>query len=102
MFLFHAAFSLGMVALTGGTALYVWSARNGGTGSGFAKLIGILVIIFSITSTICTSYYGIMYWREGYFKSPMAMHGMMQNIPAMDNRKSNMIMDKQEQTSQRP
>jgi hypothetical protein len=74
MFLFHVAFSLGMIALTCGTALYVWSARDRGTGTDFAKLIGILVIIFSITSILCTSYYGVMYWQDGYFKSPMAMH----------------------------
>ncbi|EKD72593.1 MAG: hypothetical protein ACD_45C00631G0002 [uncultured bacterium] len=54
----------------------------------FAKLIGILVIIFSITSTLCTSYYGVIYWWQGYFKSPMAMH-------EMDNAKSNIMMDKQ-------
>lgn len=79
MFLFHAAYSLGMIALTAGTALYVWSARNSGAGVGLAKLIGILVIIFSIGSTLCTSYYGIKYWSQGYFQSPMEMHGMMNN-----------------------
>lgn len=78
MFMFHIAFSLGLIALTAGTTLYIWSSRNSGIGSGFAKLIGILVIIFSISSTLCTAYYGVKYWSQGYFESPMAMHGMMQ------------------------
>lgn len=78
MFLFHAAYSLGMIALTTGTALYIWSARNSGAGVGLAKLIGILVIIFSIGSTLCTVYYGIKYWSQGYFENPIGMHGLMQ------------------------
>lgn len=86
MFPFHAAFSLGMIALTGGTALYAWSSsRTGNEGMGFAKLIGILVIIFSITSTLCTVYYGVKYWWEGDFQTPMFMSGMqMQNKPMMN------------------
>lgn len=73
MFPFHAAFSLGMISLAAGTALYAWSSsRPEGTGMGFSKLIGILVIVFSITSTLCTVYYGVRYWSEGYFQSPIA------------------------------
>lgn len=79
MFLFHVAYSLGMIAVSAGTALYVWSARNNGAGVGLAKLIGILVVIFSIVSTLCTSYYGVKYWQAGYFQSPMEVHGMMNN-----------------------
>jgi hypothetical protein len=46
MFPFHAAFSLGMISLTAGTALYAWSSsRPEDAGMGFAKFIGILVII---------------------------------------------------------
>lgn len=102
MFLFHAAFSLGMIALTGGTSLYVWSARDGGAGAGFAKLIGTLVIIFSITSILCTSYYGVRYWWEGYFKNSMSMHEMMQNKPMMNDGMSNKMMGKQTEPSQNP
>jgi hypothetical protein len=89
MFTFHAAFSLGMIALTSGTALCAWSSsRPEGAGMGFAKLIGILVIIFSITSTVCTVYYGVRYWWEGYFQSPMAMMQdvQMQNKSMMNQQ----------------
>lgn len=78
MFQFHEAFSAGMIALAAGTALYIWSGRNEGFGTGLAKLIGVLVIIFSITSTLCTVYYGVKYWWEGYFKTPAIM---MQSTP---------------------
>lgn len=78
MFLFHTALPLGMLALTAGTALYLWSVRNNGEGVGLAKFIGIFVMIFSIGSIICTIYYGGIYWSKGYFQSPTGINGMMQ------------------------
>lgn len=78
MFMFHAAFSLGLIALTAGTALFVWSKHVDTAGSGLAKAIGTLVIIFAIGSTLCTIYYGIKYWQQGDFQSLMGMHSMME------------------------
>jgi predicted membrane protein len=75
MFQFHSAFSLGLIALSAGTALFSWSRQQ--DRSTFAKIIGILIIIFSITSTLCTVYYGITYWQQGYFQSPMSMQHTM-------------------------
>ncbi|CAM3017721.1 MULTISPECIES: hypothetical protein [Legionella] len=71
MFQFHIAFSLGLIALSAGTVLFSWSKQQ--DSSGFAKTIGVLIIIFSITSTLCTVYYGIKYWQQGSFQSPMSM-----------------------------
>jgi hypothetical protein len=87
MFAFHAAFALGMISLTMGTALYAWASSRHEPGRGFARLIGVLVILFSLTSTLCTVYYGIKYWKEGYFQGPMAMRCMkMQDQSMMDNK----------------
>ena len=77
MFMFHAALALGLIALTAGTALLAWSKRADTAGSGFAKIIGILVIIFAIGSTLCTIYYGVKYWQQGDFQNPMGMHSMV-------------------------
>lgn|SRR3990167_2366929 len=78
MFMFHAAFSLGLIALTAGTALFIWSKQVDAAGSGLAKSIGTLVIIFAIGSTLCTIYYGVKYWQQGDFQNSMGMmHGMM-------------------------
>lgn len=74
MFLFHMAFSLDMMALVSGTALYIWSARNEGPGVGLAKLLGTLVILFSLTSSICTAYYGVKFWSKG------DIHGVTANM----------------------
>lgn len=76
MFLLHAAFFLGLIAITGGVSLYIWSVRTEGDGVGLAKVFGILVIIFSLLDILCLVYYGVKYWHEGYFESPAAM---MQN-----------------------
>lgn len=78
MFLMHVAYVLGLLALTAGISLYVWSIRNGGAGTGLAKFFGILIIILSILDTICISYYGIKYWSQGYFESPTAMMNKQQ------------------------
>lgn len=88
MFLFHAAFSLGMIALTVGTALYIWSSRNEGKGTGLAKIIGLLVIILSIISSICASYYAIKYQSAGFFQTPTGAAGHMTGENGMMNDQS--------------
>jgi hypothetical protein len=80
MFMFHIAFSLGLIALTAGTILFIWSKKHKDVaGVGLAEAIGILVIIFAIGSTICTIYYGVKYWQQGSFQNLMGMHGMMED-----------------------
>jgi len=76
MFMFHAAFSLSLIALTAGVALYVSSVRAEGPGTGFAKLIGLLVVVLALASTICTGYCGLKLARTGYFSDVMKMHEM--------------------------
>lgn len=64
MFIFHVALSLDLLAVVGGTALYLWAARSKGEGANFAKLIGLLVIIISILSVGCTVYSASKMWRD--------------------------------------
>lgn len=85
MFMFHAAFSLGLIALTAGTALLFWSKHVDAAGSGLAKAIGTLVIIFAIGSTLCTIYYGVKYWQQGDFQSLMGMHGKVMSGGMMNS-----------------
>ena len=89
MFLFHIALSLALMTLIAGEYLYVWASRDKVSGTSLAKFIGLFVIIFSIANVICISYYGVKYWQEGYFQSPMAMHKMV------GDGMSNMTMDTQ-------
>lgn len=100
MFLFHAAFSLGLIALALGTFLYAWASREKGCGTCFAKFIGIVVILVSLGNMVCTAYYGIKYWREGYFENPMQMHKMMQNKSMMNGDNMSGTMDNQNNSQQ--
>ena len=73
MFILHisALFAYGM--LLASTVLLIWSLRNEGAGSALGKIIGSLVFILSLLSMICIGYYGIKYWAQGNFETPMGM-----------------------------
>lgn len=90
MFLFHVAFSLNMLALCAGTAVYIWSDRNNGAGSSLAKIIGTLVILFSVISIFCTVYFGMRYWAEGYYDNPMMMSRMQMQRDMTSNMSDKM------------
>ena len=79
MFLFHAAYALGFIALALGISLIVWSSRNKGKGVKLAKTFGYIISILVIFSTICASYYAISYWAKGYYSKPPVMISLMQN-----------------------
>src|SRR5665213_3473368 len=98
MFMFHVAFSLGLIALTAGTALFVWSKHVDAAGFGLAKAIGILVIIFAIGSTLCTIYYGVKYWQQGDFQSLMGMHSMMDGKGMPDGMMNSSNMNNSDQS----
>ncbi|HDV5709335.1 TPA: hypothetical protein RJD49_001002 [Legionella pneumophila] len=73
MFLFHAAVTLGLIAFSLGVGLFIWGLRNQGAGIQLAKTLGILVAIIAVLSILCSGYYAIKYWHEGYFETPAAM-----------------------------
>lgn len=75
MFIFHAAFALGLIALVSGAYLFCFASSREYE-SGFGKFIGIIVIVFAFIGLICTAYYGVKYWQQGYLDKPMMMHSM--------------------------
>lgn len=83
MFMFHVALSLCLIALTAGSALYVFSARCEGKGTCFATLIAMIVIVLSIISSLCTMYYGVKAWQQGGDQCPMCMN-MMHDMKMQD------------------
>lgn len=84
MFLFHIAFSVGLLAFGLGTCILIWGYRNAGKGTFAAKFIGWLMCLAAASSIICTIYFGVRYSLEGYFKTPgthcPAMHQWMQGM----------------------
>jgi hypothetical protein len=79
MMAMHMAYGLDMIALTSGTGLLVWSMKNPGRGSWLGKLIGALVMIFSIVCIVCMFSCAM---KGGECHSP-AGEGMMMGAPGM-------------------
>ena len=86
MFMFHVALSLGLIALTAGSALYVFSGECKGKGTCFAQAVAILVILISLISSACTIYCGIKFCQEGNAMMCMG-HGMKMQDNAMPGSK---------------
>jgi uncharacterized membrane protein len=102
MFLFHVAYAVGTMAIMMSVFLWIWSKS---INSGLGKFFGFIGMIIAIFSLLCTSYYGIKYFLDGDFESPMGMNRaqmqnmqnmqkMMQNNPMMNRMMNNPSNDK--------
>lgn len=78
MVIMHIAYGLDLIALTMGTSLLVWSMKNPGKGSWLGKLLGALVMIFSIVSMVCMASCTM---RGGECRGPGRGEGMMTGAP---------------------
>ncbi|TAK79060.1 MAG: hypothetical protein EPO11_00690 [Gammaproteobacteria bacterium] len=76
MLLFHTALPLGLLALTGGLALYIWGKRNEGVGTCTAKAFGLIIVVLSILELTCLFFTGLRFWeyRHSVGRGPMEMH----------------------------
>lgn len=88
MFVMHISALLAYSVLLASTVLLIWSLRNEGAGRSLGKVIGSLIFILSFLSMLCIGYYGIKYWAQGNFETPMGMplemrKGMMQKMMPM-------------------
>ncbi len=72
MFIFHVAITVGLIAFSSGISLLIWGLRNEGAAIQLAKVVGSLVAILAVISMLCSTYYVIKYWHEGYFQTPTA------------------------------
>jgi hypothetical protein len=88
MFEFHGTFALCLLALAAGTALVNCATSCEKKHGCFTKIIGIIIIVFSIISSVCTISTGIKYWQHGFFQTPMAMVP-----PMMDESMPSMMQD---------
>lgn len=79
MFQFHAALSLGLIALSAGAGLFVMSKQIEGCAASLAKFVGAFVLLIALISTICTLYCGIKCGVGVHTQCPLSMDhdGMM-------------------------
>lgn len=93
-FLYHLQLTLGLLAFTIATILFIWAVRNEGKGVKFGRTISIIVMILSVVSMSCAGYYAIRYLLAGVFEPSAVMSntGMVGN--KMMNGEMNMQMEK--------
>lgn len=72
---FLFVFFTGLIALTFGVGLLVWSYRNQGKCVGFARVFGYIVLIGAILGLLCTVSKGMMYGK--YYKKGFKPHAML-------------------------
>ncbi|EKE01954.1 MAG: hypothetical protein ACD_21C00015G0001 [uncultured bacterium] len=98
MFNFHTAFSLGLIALSLGAAILIWSKSYENMDMRLPKIIGYLVIIISVPNLLCTGYYAAHYKLGGHFDKP---YPMMMQSKKMDHNKMLMMMMKNKEMQAR-
>lgn len=99
MFNFHMVFSWALIALAAGAAILIWSKVHENVGVTLPKIIGYIVIIAALLNALCSGYYAVKYWMDGYFDKPfppvmmqdnkMMMHAQMMQM--MQNMKRPMM-----------
>ena len=100
MFLLDLAFAMELIALGLGISMLIWAYRNEGAGVALGKVFGYVISILAVLALLCTSYYGTQYWKEGYFKSPIAPMLMMKQ--QMMQHKGMMRQQRRMQQRRRP
>lgn len=114
MFLSHIAIALELLVVLAAAGFIIWSTRDKGVGAGVIKVVGYIVLILAIFAILCTTYYTMRYWEDGYFRTPtgkgmgMSMGGgcpmmqkmmeMQKTMPDKTPAKSNMPMPSNEPT----
>jgi hypothetical protein len=83
MFQMHTAYSLELLVLGAGLALIYFGAKQA---SQILKIGGYILTVATMLNILCTLYYGIRYWEEGYFRTPNGKQcAMMDEQGAMMN-----------------
>lgn len=73
MFIMHISALFALSVFLASTVLLIWSLRNEGAGKVLGKIIGSIVFVSSLLSLLCIGYYGLKYWAQGNFETPVGM-----------------------------
>lgn len=60
----YGSFSLQLIALTAGVALFIWSLNSEDRGAGLGRFFGFIVMILAFLSVACTAYMSVRYWLQ--------------------------------------
>lgn len=70
MFESHIAFGVNLIAVVAAAGLLGFAAQTDTCGKALMKSIAYSVLVLGVLNILCTSYYTIRYWEDGYFKTP--------------------------------
>lgn len=87
--LIHVSFSLQLIALTLGIALFIWSLNGDKKGAWLGKLFGFLITVIAFISVACSVYTGAVLW------SKMPGNMMIQMKEQMMEMKKGMSVEKE-------
>ncbi len=73
-FSFHVATALEFIAFGLGIAFIAWSFRNQGEAVKLVRVAGYIIAILAVLGWLCSIFYGVKCWSEGYYKSPTAYY----------------------------
>lgn len=65
MFQLHTAYSLELLVLAAGLGLIYFGTKQAST---LLRIGGYILTIVTVLNMLCTLYYGIRYWEDGYFR----------------------------------
>lgn len=60
----YGSFSLQLIALAAGVALFIWSLNLDDRGAALGKFFGFIVMLLAFLSVICTLYSSIRFWSQ--------------------------------------
>ncbi len=60
----YGSFSLQLIALTAGVALFIWSLNLDDRGSMLGRFFGFIIMILALFSVVCTLYMSIKFWTQ--------------------------------------
>ncbi|HEX5037314.1 MAG TPA: hypothetical protein VFX30_09180 [bacterium] len=105
MFELHIAYSLQLLVLAACLMLIYLGTKQA---SQLLRIGGYVLTVLTVLNMLCTLYYGVRYWEEGYFRTldgrrglPMSKTegGMGMDCPMMKKMMEQKMMDKQKDTS---
>src|SRR5580704_15958860 len=60
----YGSFSLQLIALTAGVALFIWSLNSHDRGAVLGRFFGFIIMILALLSVLCTLYMSIKFWTQ--------------------------------------
>ncbi len=103
MFESHIAFGVTLLAVVAAAALLGFSAKTDVCCKSLMKTIAYVSLVLGGLNLLCSTYYTVKYWEDGYFKTPYGQFCPMKNgqggMGMMNNNMMNGDMMKMMQNS---